>query len=68
MKDIKKEFIVTGATGGLSSSIMNLVDWKAERELYGLDIKKYTPYMDEFQETSIVPAYVNVSYQRYMEE
>lgn len=68
MKDIKKEFIVTGATGGLSSSIMNLVDWKAERELYGLDIKKYTPYMDGFQETSIVPAYVNVSYQRYIEE
>lgn len=64
-----RKILLTGVGGDVACAITRcLLDWKADRELYGLDIKKYTPYMHEFQETSIAPAFTDASYQQYIEE
>ncbi len=68
-----RKILLTGIGGDVACAIMrSLLDAFPGDEIYGFDIKEYTPYMEKLKETVVAPRYTDKNYipflKNYLEE
>lgn len=64
-----RRILITGIGGDVACSIIRcLKDSNDPDEIYGMDIKKYTPYMDVIKKAFVAPRYDDESYVPFVEK
>lgn len=59
-----KRILITGIGGDISCAIVRclLENGAFNTEIYGVDIKEYTPYMNRIRKTFVAPRYTDIEY------
>ena len=64
-----RRILLTGIGGDVSCAIArSLFEAFPEDEIYGIDIREYTPYMERFTKTFTAPRYTEDTYLSYLKE
>ena len=64
-----RRILITGIGGDVACSIIRcLKDSNDTDEIFGMDIKKYTPYMDVITKAFVAPRYDDESYVPFVEK
>ena len=64
-----RKILITGIGGDVACAIIRcLLEAFPEDEIYGMDIKKFTPYMHRIKEAIIAPRYTQSSYVQFLQD
>ena len=67
-KQVRK-ILITGIGGDVACAIIRCIqDGFKNDEIYGIDIKKYTPYMDQIKKAFVAPRYTEDCYVSFLKE